>query len=110
MFLWEIAVLLLYGSLLAALGAITLALIPKWRITKGNILLFVFGSFWGIVALTSLSVWGTREAYAGWGFSIQTPWVSTLLGHVVTVVGAELGGLLLLYLTALIFKPRHRPR
>ena len=51
-FIW----LLVYGSVSAILGVITLACVPQWRVNKREVLTFMLGGFIGVLVLGSTEI------------------------------------------------------
>ena len=102
--MFAIYALSIYGLGMAILGAITLASIPGWRITKGNLLSFVLGGFVGMFALANLAALVAPYLLSLLGIRGGASH-GELLGYAVVIIGAELGGLGLVFLKSLIHPP-----
>ena len=95
--MWSVYALLVYGSGLAALGVITLAAVPGWLVTKGDVLWFVSGAFIGMSALMGMAALAAPYLLALLGVRGDVPH-GELIGYALLVTGAELGGTGLLFL------------
>jgi len=96
--MWSVYALLVNGSGLAALGVITLAAVPGWHVTKGDVLWFVFGAFIGMSALMGLAALAAPYLLALLGVRRDVPH-GELIGNALLVMGAEVGGTGLLFLS-----------
>ena len=95
--MWSVYALLVYGSGLAALGVITLAAVPGWLVTKGDVLWFVSGAFIGMSALMGMAALAAPYLLALLGVRGDVP-QGEVIGYALIVIGAELGGTGLLFL------------
>ncbi len=97
MWLFPIYVLVLYGVPIAVLGAINLFLVPAWRVTLANLLVFVLGGFLGIFALANAVKWLLQEVASHWRWGSHGKQGDDLAFYIVVAIGAELGGIGLTY-------------
>jgi hypothetical protein len=86
--MFDIYVLIIYGVPFAVLGVITLSCVPKWRVTVGNICLFVVGGFVGSMGFLQLVI---RIMSAR---GINGP---NVFFYLFVATGAEIGGVLLVF-------------
>ena len=93
--------LVVFGSSLAILAVISIASIPGWRLTRGNILLFVFGGFLGIFILPNLLLWIWRHFLS---LRVREIPHGEWVGYAAMLIGAELGGLGLIMLKTRLSK------
>lgn len=80
---------------------------PGWSITKANVLLFVVGGFLGVCALVGLAALIAPYLLDLLGIHGEPPH-GEMLGYAVLVVGAELGGLGLVFLKSRLQGGRRR--
>lgn len=98
MILFPIVVVIMYGVPFAVLGTITLSLVPGWRVTVANLLVFVLGGFIGVFALANLVKWMLQAVVSHWRWGIHAKQGDDIVFYIIVALGAELGGVGFVYL------------
>jgi hypothetical protein len=94
------------GSIITILGAITLRCVPQWRVTKNSFLTFVVGGFTGVIVLTPFAIQGLQDFFAWAHIYGSNRYYGTILGFLVVILSAELGGAVFVYVLARVRKDR----
>ena len=97
---------LMCGSLITILGAITLRCVPQWRVTKTSFLTFVVGGFTSVLVLTPFAIRGLQDFFVWAGIYGSKHYYGTILGFLVVLLSAELGGAVFVYVLARVLKDR----